>query len=100
MDLCYEYDLQKDSPYLEDANLLINIARESGFINEKIRKYSPNATECLTRTAVQASHFGKDQKLVFKMENIYGMLILLSVGLAGSTLIATAELIVNKVAKS
>ena len=92
--------MQKDSPYLDDANELIKSARESGFIDKQIKKYSPNATQCLTLAAVQESHFGKDKKVVFKMENIYGMIILLSVGLAGSTLIAMLELIVYKVVRN
>ena len=31
------------------------------------------------------------------MDNVYGMIILLSIGLGGGTLVAMAELIMNKV---
>ena len=85
---------------MDDANELIDIARESGFIDEQIKRYAPNATKCLTRSAAQESHFGKDKKVVFKLENIYGMIILLGAGLVLSMLIAMLELIVYKVKRN
>ena len=42
------------------------------------------------------SHFETDQRVVFKMENIYGMIILLAIGLGLATLTAIAEPIIFK----
>ena len=89
--------LQKASPYLEDANELIHRAVESGLIAEKMKEHLPNATQCVSHADVQRSHFGKGQKVVFKIGNIYGMIILLSIGLGVATSIAMAELTVYKV---
>ena len=88
--------LQKASPYLEDANELIRRAVESGLIAEKLREHLPNATQCVSHADVQRSHFGKGQKVVFKIGNIYGMIMLLSIGLGIATLIMLAELTVYK----
>ena len=88
--------LQKASPYLEDANELIHRAVESGLIAEKMKEHLPNATQCVSHADVQRSHFGKGQKVVFKIGNIYGMIILLSIGLGVATLIVIAELTIHK----
>ena len=88
--------LQKASPYLEDANELIRRAVESGLIAEKLREHLPNATQCVSHADVQRSHIGKGQKVVFKIGNIYGMIMLLSIGLGIATLIMLAELTVYK----
>ena len=89
-------ELQKESPYLEDANELIYRAVESGLIAAKLKKYQPNATHCLSHADVQRSHFGKGQQVVFKMDHIYGMIILLAIGLGVATLIVMAEMIIHK----
>ena len=46
---------------------------------------------------MEESHLRKHQQVVFSMDNVYGMIILLSIGLGGGTLVAMAELIMNKV---
>ena len=81
---------------MEDANELIDIAREMGFFDVLIKEYLPNATKCLTQADVQRSHFGEDEKVVFKLDNIYGMIIMLCIGLGLATLIAMLELTVYK----
>ena len=88
---------QKGSPYLDDANELIEIARESGMIDEEFKKRIPYTAKCLTHADVQKSHIGKDNKVVFKLENIYGMIILLALGLGGGVLTLIAEIFINKV---
>ena len=79
---------------MEDANELIHRAVESGLIAEKLREHLPNATQCVSHADVQRSHYGKGQKVVFKIGNIYGMIILLSIGLGVATLTVIAELTV------
>ena len=88
--------LQKESPYLEDANELIHRAVESGLIAEKMKEHLPNATQCVSHADVQRSHFGKGQKVVFKIGNIYGMIILLSIGLGVATLTLIVEQTIHK----
>ena len=81
---------------MDDANELIDLARQAGLFDARFKTYIPHATMCLTHADVQQSHFGKDQRVVFKMDNIYGMIIMLAIGLGGATVIAVAELIVYK----
>ena len=88
---------QKGSPYLEDANELIQLARESGFIDAEFKKHILHAKECLTHADVEKSHFGKETKVVFKLENIYGMIILLAVGLSGAIITLIGEIIIHKI---
>ena len=45
---------------------------------------------------MENSHFGKKTKLVLKLENIHGMLILLAVGLGGAIITLIGEMIVYK----
>ena len=63
----------------------------------QFKKHVPYATKCLTHADVQKSHIGKDNKVVFKLENIYGMIILLALGLGGGVLTLIAEIFINKV---
>ena len=83
---------------MEDANELIQLAREAGLIDHKLNYLYPHAKKCVTRADVEKSHFGRDQQVVFKMDNIYGMIVLMAIGLGGATFIAVVELIVYKVA--
>lgn len=87
---------QRRSPYLEDANTLIDLANQMGLIANEIQKKVPNATHCLTWSAVQASHTRKGQDVIFKLQDIYGLMILLAMGLGGATIILIAEYAVHK----
>ena len=80
--------LQKGSPYLDEVNELIELARQSGLFTN-INKLMPNATECATNADVQRSHMAQD--VVLKLDNIYGMIVLLGLGLVGSTITFMAE---------
>ena len=86
---------QKGSKYLEDVNKLIVIAKESGLIDKELKKYAPNATECLTRSDVQQSHFGKEKK-IFKLQNIIGMVTILAVGIGVGLLTLISEIIIHR----
>ena len=78
--------LQRGSPYLEDVNWAINLAREIGLIDAQFRKYVPHAKKCSTHARVRQSHYDKVAGTVevFQMKNIYGMLMLLAMGLVSS----------------
>ena len=68
-----------------------------GLIQNEIQKNLPNATHCLTWSAVQASHTRKGQDVVFKLEDIYGTLILLALGFSGAILILISEFAVQTI---
>ena len=56
----------------------------------------PNATECATNADVQRSHMAEDVRVVLKLDNIYGMTVLLGLGLVGGAITFMAELIKKK----
>ena len=56
----------------------------------------PNATECATNADVQRSHMAQDTKVVLKLDNIYGMIVLLGLGLLGGAITFMAEVIKKK----
>ena len=64
-----------------------------GLIEKGLLKYVPNATQCLTWGAVQESHNAKRHKIVFALDNIFGMLILLAIGLGAALLVSMTEYI-------
>ena len=87
--------LQKGSPYLYEVNELIELARQSG-LSANIDKLVPNATECATNADVQRSHMVENVRVVLKLDNIHGMIVLLVVGLVGAAVTFMAELIKKK----
>ena len=56
----------------------------------------PNATECATNGDVQRSHVAQDARVELKLENIYGMMVLLGLGLVGGAIAFMAEVIKKK----
>ena len=82
---------------MADANELIKHAREAGLIDAELKKHSPHAKECLTHANIEKSHFGKEQRrFTLQLENIYGMLILLAVGLGGGVVTLLSEVIIHE----
>ena len=89
--------LQKGSPYLDDMNEIINLANQMGFFDAQIQKYTPNATRCLTTAAIEETNREKhNAKRVLRLEDTYGMFLVLSIGLAGALLVFTGEQIAHK----
>ena len=62
------------------------------FSRSRILHYLPNSTNCMTWPEVKASHETDSPTVIIKIENIYGMLILLAVGLGGSFIVFILEL--------
>ena len=84
---------QKGSPLLEDFNYLIGMRYQMGFsLESELDNHLPNATKCLTWHDVKQSHMTKDQNVVVKLDDIYGMIILLTVGLGLGVMIMIMEL--------
>ena len=85
---------QKGSPYLEDFNYLIRMSFEMGLpLDKSLEKYVPNATKCSTWHDVKASHMKDDQNIVVQLDDIYGMTIILALGISGSVVLLIAEII-------
>ena len=81
--------LQKGSPYLDDANDLIHLATQIGFIDTSFYSHMPNSTSCNTIKQIEESH--SDGLVILEMDAIYGMLILLGVGWLASIAVFAAE---------
>ena len=67
-----------------------------GLGEKDLLKYLPNATQCDNWHAIRESHNTKGQNVVFKIEDIYGIVLLLAIGLSGAFLVATVEYIFLK----
>ena len=94
---------QKGSPYLSDANNLLQFSLEMGLkfadYTRNLGEYVPNATKCDSWTDVKASQRNKDHLVVLNYDDIYGLLIILAVGLSGSSIIFTAEVVMLEIMK-
>ena len=79
---------------MEDFNYLGGIRKQMGssFQNEMKRKL-PNSTKCSTWNDVEQSHTMEDPRVVVQLEDIYGMMILLAVGLSGAVVVFMLELL-------
>ena len=88
---------QKESPYLEDTNELILLAHQMGLIDRLFKNNEGNATKCSTRSGVRSTNTERDQKRVLEIKDIYGMLILITIGLSGALLVFVGECIIHKV---
>ena len=70
-----------------------------GLIDKQIQNRVPNASNCLTLSAVQASHIKRDKNVVYTMEDVYGIIIPLGVGVLCGFTILIIECILIKVLK-
>ena len=83
--------------YLQDFNYLMDLMNQMDleFSRNRILDYLPNSTNCMTWPDVKASHETDSPKVIIRIENIYGMLILLAVGLCGSLIVFILELFMS-----
>ena len=72
--------------------------KQFGIFDSLGQKYyaNQNNTKCLTRDAIRDSHQPKSKDVVVKIEDVYGMLILLIIGLSASLFVAIIECIAYK----
>ena len=82
---------QKGSPYLQDANSLLQLSREMGLNFTYVGNLLPNQTKCDTWNKVKDSHLKKDRKELMTYEDILGMLLLWTIGLGTSLLVFIFE---------
>ena len=85
---------QKESSYVEDVNELIELAHQMSLIDAQIQKYVPNATKCMTWPSVQASHRENDKTVVFKGDDLLGVLVLIAMGLGGALMTWVGEMMI------
>ena len=88
---CEEF--QKQSPYLDDMNHFINLAEQMGLIKMSYLKHLPNSTECNTIADVYKTHNQKNRTVTVELNDIYGMLILLGLGVGVALITLTAQII-------
>ena len=75
-----------------DFNYFIDMRIQMGFSFEKnIELYIPNATKCWTWQDVLKSHVNNDDMMVIEPDHVFGLIILLLVGLCGAMTILTGE---------
>lgn len=82
---------QKHSPFLDDMNSLLHIAKQMGLIHNSYYSYLPNATKCTTIGNVKKSHEGKNRRVTVYLNDIFGMLILLGLGAGGALISLITE---------
>ena len=93
--------LQKGSPYLADANYLLQLSLEMGLkftdYGRNIGHYIPNATKCDTWNDVEISHRTKSPLVVLNYDDIYGLLIIFGAGIIGSFATLGVEVLVHNI---
>ena len=83
--------LQKQSPFLDDMNSFIHLARQMGVIEMSYYSNIPNATKCKSTYDIYESHIEKDHTVEVELDDIYGMLALLGLGMVGALITFMAE---------
>ena len=93
-----EFSFQRGSPYLQDSNYLIDLMNQMDleFSTNRLLNFLPNSTKCMTWHDVKASHETDNPKVFIRMNDILGMLILLSIGLGGAFIVFTMELLMRR----
>ena len=84
---------QKQSPFLEDMNSFIHLAKQMGLIYRSYYHHLPNATKCKTINDVYKSQTEKNHIVIVEVNDIYGMLVLLGLGVGGALVIFIVEMI-------
>ena len=65
------------------------------FSSNRMHDYIPNSTKCMTWHDVKASHETDNPEVVIGIDEIYGSLIILAMGLGGSSVVFTLELLMR-----
>ena len=75
---------------------MIGISDQMGdSVGKRVYQTVPNITKCLSWNAVEKSHMTQDNKVVVKLDDIYGLLLILAFGLFGAMILVSAELAVK-----
>ena len=89
---------QKDSPFLEDFNFLLDLKDQMGleFSQNGIAKFIPNATKCLNWQDVKASH-ETDTTLLITLGQIQILTFLFGLGLGGAMVALLIECLAKRI---
>ena len=72
--------------------MYIHLARQIGLIERSYYSFMPNATKCMNINDVLKSHMGNN-KVIVEVNDIYGMLVLLGLGVGFAMISLCAELV-------
>ena len=85
---------QKQSPYLDDMNTLIHQLEQMGIAHDdRLKYFIPNATKCNSIDDVYKSHARKKGTVIMEVNDIYGLLALLGLGICLALIPFIAEMI-------
>ena len=85
--------LQRKSPFLNDVNYLLNLASQMGLIEGLYEKVRQNATKCNAWNDILATHKRTEGSLIIVMNDIKGILALLTIGLCISIIAFIVEVL-------
>ena len=74
-------------------NSFIHLAKQMGLIQMSYYNHLPNATKCNTIGNVYKSHTEKNHTVTVEVNDIYGMLVLLGLGVGGALITFIAEIV-------
>ena len=83
--------LQKKSPYLDDLNYFLQISQQMGVITKSYFEQLPNVTYCNSIGDVYKSHGEKNHNVVVEVNDMYGMLVLIGLGVEVALMTFIAE---------
>ena len=91
---------QKHSPYLDDLNFLIDMSYVMGLSwQRKYDDFLPLGKKCLAWQDVMASHTTGNNHVVIKLDDTYGLLVILFAGLSGAMMVMAFECLVQKLGR-
>ena len=67
---------------MEEVNQLIHLANQMGLLEGLIEQTLENRTKCSTWRDIYESHMEKGYNIVLQLDDICGLMILLSIGLS------------------
>ena len=74
-------------------NSFIHLAKQMGIIENTYYDFLPNSTKCKTIDDVYQSHVETDTTVIVEVNDIYGMLVLLSFGVGLALTTFSAEMV-------
>ena len=65
------------------------------FSNSRIFDIIPHSTKCMTWQDVKASHETDSPEVIIKLDDIYGMVIFLAIGIVGAVVVLILEILMK-----
>ena len=77
-------------------NKFIHLAHQMGLIDSNIQKFMPYVSKCAAWSDIQASH-NTDNTVELELEDFYGIIGFLGIGLLGGAVITILELLLHSI---